>query len=61
MADFRYDPEKDELLELEETKCRAQSNEICRHEGGAVVFSGTKAELESSEDDYVKRFVRHEG
>jgi phospholipid/cholesterol/gamma-HCH transport system ATP-binding protein len=61
MADFRYDPEKDELLELEEQNAARDRTKFVVMKEGSVVFSGTKAELESSQDEYVKRFVRHEG
>ena len=27
--------------------------------GGEIVFFGAREELENSQDDYVKRFVRH--
>jgi ABC-type proline/glycine betaine transport system ATPase subunit len=27
---------------------------------GEIVFLGTRQELESSSDEYIKRFVRHE-
>ncbi len=38
---------------------RARTKFIVMKEG-EIVFFGTRQELERSEDDYVKRFVRHE-
>lgn len=61
MARFRYDQDRAELIELapgdEES---TQTNFIVMKEG-AIVFSGSRTELEASTDAYVKRFVRHEG
>jgi phospholipid/cholesterol/gamma-HCH transport system ATP-binding protein len=61
MADFCYDPEKNELIELAaDDNVRNRTKFVVMKEG-AIVFCGTKAELESSQDGYVNRFVRHEG
>lgn len=61
MADFRYDAEKNELLEFNEASDqeRGRTKFVVMKEG-VVVFCGTRPELEQSEDEYVKRFVRHE-
>jgi phospholipid/cholesterol/gamma-HCH transport system ATP-binding protein len=63
MSDFRYDQEQEELVKLGDGKdaaARARTKFIVMKEG-AVVFFGTKQELESSGDEYVKKFVRREG
>lgn len=63
MANFRYDPEKKELLRLsqEEQLSGANRTRFIVMRAGEIVFFGTRHELEASKDDYVKRFVRHEG
>jgi phospholipid/cholesterol/gamma-HCH transport system ATP-binding protein len=63
MADFRYDPEKNELLALHEEAQVSGENgtRFVVMRGGEIVFFGTRHELEASDDGYVKRFVRHEG
>ncbi|MCU1293242.1 MAG: transporter related [Bryobacterales bacterium] len=63
MADFRYDPEKKELLAIpEEARVSgANGTRFVVMRGGEIVFFGTRHELEASDDGYVKRFVRHEG
>jgi phospholipid/cholesterol/gamma-HCH transport system ATP-binding protein len=63
MANFRYDAAQEELVELSE-----EDQENPQHirtkfmvmKEGEIVFFGTRQELESSGDEYVKRFVRHE-
>jgi len=63
MANFRYDPEQQELLPLGEQgedHKRTRTNFIVMKEG-EIVFLGTREELESSDDPYVKRFVKREG
>lgn len=61
MSDFRYDQEHEELVALGDGKDQAlrDRTKFIVMKEGAVVFFGTKQELESSTDDYVKRFVRH--
>lgn len=63
MANFRYDAETDELVPVSEQEQsdpeRAGTKFIVMKEG-EIVFRGTRHELESSQDAYVKRFVRHE-
>ena len=61
MSDFRYDQGHEELIEIEKGKdvaLRDRTKFIVMKEG-AVVFFGSKQELEASGDEYVKRFVRH--
>ncbi len=62
MANFRYDPEREGL-----EPCRAaygRSDERTKFivmKEGEIVFFGSREELESSGDEYVKKFVRKEG
>jgi phospholipid/cholesterol/gamma-HCH transport system ATP-binding protein len=61
MSDFRYDQEKEELVALGQGQtavARDRTKFIVMKEG-AVVFFGTKQEMEASGDEYVKKFVRH--
>jgi phospholipid/cholesterol/gamma-HCH transport system ATP-binding protein len=61
MAKFRYDREQQELIPLSDEEQRLnRTNFIVMKEGG-IAFSGTRQELETSADSYVKKFVRHEG
>ncbi len=65
MADFRYDPEHEELTAVDVQAPPSESSDtrtkfIVMKEG-EIVFLGTRQELESSDDEYVKRFIRHEG
>jgi phospholipid/cholesterol/gamma-HCH transport system ATP-binding protein len=63
MANFRYDPEMQELIPLGEQgedHKRTRTKFIVMKEG-EIAFLGTREELESSADPYVKRFVKHEG
>ena len=62
MSDFRYDPEREELLHLNDAadaRKRNRTKFIVMKEG-QIVFFGTRQDLEKSTDEYVKRFVRHE-
>lgn len=62
MSDFRYDPEREELLSVKDStdsRKRERTKFIVMKEG-QIVFFGTRQELEKSTDEYVKRFVRHE-
>ncbi len=58
MAKFRYDPDREELVSENEDRIRTKF--IVMKEG-EIVFFGSRQELESSTDAYLKRFVRHEG
>ncbi len=63
MANFRYDAERKELVPLDEGSedhKRTRTKFIVMKEG-EIVFFGTRNELESSKDEYVQRFIRHEG
>ena len=64
MANFRFNPEREELVPVSEEEHkdpnRTRTKFIVMKEG-EIVFFGTRHELESSGDDYVKRFIRHEG
>ena len=57
MAGFRYDREKEALVSVTGEESRTKF--IVMKEG-AIVFFGTRQELEQSEDPYVRRFVKHE-
>jgi phospholipid/cholesterol/gamma-HCH transport system ATP-binding protein len=62
MADFRYDPDNEELVHVGDREqdefARGRTKFFVMKEG-EIVFSGTRAELEQSTDPYIKRFVRH--
>ncbi len=62
MANFHYDPQRQELVPLseDERKDGARGTRFVVMKEGQIVFFGTLHELEASEDEYVKRFVRHE-
>ena len=61
MAKFRYDPENEELVEVtEENDPKRTRTRFVVMKEGAVVFAGSRQQMESSNDEYVKRFVRHE-
>jgi phospholipid/cholesterol/gamma-HCH transport system ATP-binding protein len=63
MSDFRYDPEQEELRPVKDSadpRKRDRTKFIVMKEG-QIVFFGTRQELESSTDNYIKRFVRREG
>jgi len=62
MSNFRYDPDQEELLPLNDgagPRKRDRTKFIVMKEG-EIVFFGSRQELERSPDEYVKRFVRHE-
>jgi phospholipid/cholesterol/gamma-HCH transport system ATP-binding protein len=63
MADYQYDAEQQDLVGMDErTDARKRRRtKFIVMKSGEIVFFGTKEELESSGDAYVKRFVRHEG
>lgn len=63
MANFRYDADQQELVPLGEQEPDHKRNrtKFIVMKEGEIVFFGTLQELESSDDPYVKRFVRHEG
>lgn len=63
MANFRFNSERGELVPVSEEEQndpnRARTKFIVMKEG-EIVFFGSRHQLESSSDAYVKRFVRHE-
>ncbi len=63
MAKYRYNAKTEELIPVSEEEendpNRTRTKFIVMKEG-EIVFRGTRHELESNEDAYVKRFVRHE-
>jgi phospholipid/cholesterol/gamma-HCH transport system ATP-binding protein len=61
MANFRYDPERQELVALSDQDGTAQvRTKFIVMKEGQIVFFGTREELEDAKDPYVSRFVRHE-
>ncbi|HMF77334.1 MAG TPA: ATP-binding cassette domain-containing protein [Bryobacteraceae bacterium] len=62
MADFRYDSEQEALLSSTKSSPppKPALTKFMVMKEGEIVFLGTRPELESSNDEYVKRFVRHE-
>lgn len=62
MDDFRYDPQQELLVPLigEESPKRNRTKFIVM-KGGEIVFIGTRHQMEGSNDDYISKFVRHEG
>ncbi|HEY7305294.1 MAG TPA: ATP-binding cassette domain-containing protein [Bryobacteraceae bacterium] len=61
MAGFRYDREHEELVPVtdERDPRRNRTKFIVMKEGG-IVFFGTHEELETSNDPYVRHFIKHE-
>jgi len=60
MSEFRYDPEHQELIRLHEGDGARHRTRFIVMKQGEIVFFGTREELASSSDEYVKRFVKHE-
>ena len=62
MANFRYDADRQELVPLTEEggNHRRERTKFIVMKEGEIVFFGSREELESCTDEYVKRFVRHE-
>jgi phospholipid/cholesterol/gamma-HCH transport system ATP-binding protein len=62
MANFRYDPDNEELVPIgereQENFARGRTKFFVMKEG-EIVFTGTRAEIEQSTDSYIKRFIRH--
>ncbi|HXE14235.1 MAG TPA: ATP-binding cassette domain-containing protein [Bryobacteraceae bacterium] len=62
MANFRYNPEKQELIPVSEEEHHDPTRSRTKFfvmKDGEIVFQGTRAQLEENDDSYVKRFVRH--
>jgi phospholipid/cholesterol/gamma-HCH transport system ATP-binding protein len=62
MANFRYDPQNEELIPVSEEEHRDPSRSRTKFivmKDGEIVFSGTRTQIEQEEDSYIKRFVRH--
>lgn len=63
MTDYRYDVAQQQLRRLSDREERQQRHtrvQFAVMREGAVVFLGTLEELEASQDEYVRRFIRHE-
>lgn len=64
MANYQYVEEREELEPIQsDADCRRGTEKRTRFfvmKGGEIVFFGTRQELEASEDEYIKKFVRRE-
>lgn len=64
MADYRYDKQRQELVKLRDEQERQQRHahtQFIVMREGEIIFLGTLEQLEASEDQYIRRFIRHEG
>ena len=61
MANFRYDAGEQAIIPLPDGDGARHNTRFIVMKEGEIVFFGTRQELESSSDAYVKRFVKHEG
>ena len=64
MAGYQYVEEREELEPItSETDCRRGADKLTKFfvmKSGEIVFFGTREELEASDDEYVKKFVKRE-
>ncbi|MGH9638723.1 MAG: ABC transporter ATP-binding protein, partial [Bryobacteraceae bacterium] len=63
MTDYRYDVQRGQLTKLSDREERQQRHtrvQFIVMRKGEIVFLGTLEELEASEDEYVRRFIRCE-
>ena len=62
MAGFKYDAEHEDLVPVtEENDPKRSRTQFMVMKGGRIVFQGTRQQMEQSEDEYVRKFIRHEG
>lgn len=62
MANFRYNPESEQLVPLSEGDMqnpKLNRTKFIVMKEGEIVFFGTRQELEGSSDPYIKRFIKH--
>ncbi|HEX4167419.1 MAG TPA: ATP-binding cassette domain-containing protein [Bryobacteraceae bacterium] len=61
MAGYRWDDAQQELVPVtsEDPKCNRTRFIVMKD--GAIAFEGTRQQMEASSDDYVQKFIRHEG
>jgi len=61
MDDFRYDPEQELLVPLigEQSPKRNRTKFFVMRDG-EIVFQGTRHQMEASNDEYVRKFIKHE-
>ncbi len=62
MANFRYDPERQELVKIGEsngTPAQHTRTKFIVLKEGEIIFDGTESELLESDDEYIKRFGKH--
>ncbi len=60
MAGYRWDDAQEELVAINEEHPKCARTKFIVMKDGSIVFQGTRKEMESSRDDYVKKFIRHE-
>jgi phospholipid/cholesterol/gamma-HCH transport system ATP-binding protein len=63
MANFRYSPEQEGLQPIEDDGSKGGSDTRTKFivmKEGEIVFFGTRQELEASQDEYVRKFIRKE-
>ena len=60
MAGYRWDDAQEELVPINEEHPKCARTKFIVMKDGSIVFQGTRKEMESSQDDYVKKFIRHE-
>ncbi|HEX7360710.1 MAG TPA: ATP-binding cassette domain-containing protein [Bryobacteraceae bacterium] len=63
LTDFRYDLQRGQLTRLSDREERQQRHtrvQFIVMRKGEIVFLGTLEELEASDDEYVRRFIRRE-
>ena len=60
MASYHYDPEHKELRPMNAEEQANDGTKFLVMREGEIVFLGGRQELESSREDYVKRFVKEE-
>ena len=61
MANFTYNAKHEELCPVDGKGNSDDRTKFIVMKDGEIVFLGSRQELESSGDKYVKRFVKHEG
>jgi phospholipid/cholesterol/gamma-HCH transport system ATP-binding protein len=62
MDDFRYDPEQELLVPLiGEQSPKRNRTKFFVMKDGEIVFQGTRYQMEASNDDYVRKFVKPAG
>ena len=60
MSNFRWDDQAEELIPVEGSNPKGNRTKFIVMKEGAIVFQGTRQEMEDSNDEYVRKFIRHE-